>query len=48
MDKSLLITLNFMYFCLGIVFTISVSAILGKNPVKICVRGALEVRSEKR
>lgn len=42
MDKNLLITLNFVHFCLGITFTMSVNTVHGKKPVGICVSSALE------
>lgn len=48
MAKNLLITLNVMFLCLGIIFASSVNTIHGKKPVRLCADGALETHLEKK
>lgn len=48
MAKNLLITINVMFLCLGIIFASSVNTIHGKKPVRLCVNGALETHLEKK
>lgn len=48
MAKNLLITLNVMFLCLGIILASSVKTVHGKKPVRLCVNGALETHLEKK
>lgn len=46
-DINLPVTFNFMFLCLGIIFTTCVNKIHSKKPMKPCINGALETYSEK-